>query len=121
MPSDVIISSPSKQKNEDNLSDIPTSPIKTTTTNGAVTSHIPVMSSSSSSSSSLSVSTPSSAEHATRKQVPLLSTQVPRRASMSAPGAQITLILNKVETFFINIFHKYSFFGIYRIKKVPLV
>jgi hypothetical protein len=105
LPSDVIISSPSKQKKEDNLSDIPTTPIKTTTTiNGAVTSHIPIMSSSSSSSSSLSVSTPSSGEHATKKQVLLSSTQVPRRASMSAPGAPITLILNKVTFFFINTF-----------------
>jgi len=96
LPSDVILSSPTKQKKEDNLSDISIVPIKTTA-NGAVTSHIPIMSSSSSSSSSLSVSTPSSAEHATRKQVSLSSTQMPRRASISLPGAPITLILNKVK------------------------
>jgi hypothetical protein len=100
LPSDVSISSPSKQKKEDNLPDIPTTLIKTTTTtNGAVTSHIPVMTSSSSSSSSLSVSTPSSAEHVTRKQLPS-STQVLRRGSMSTPGAPITLILNKVIIYF---------------------
>ncbi len=109
LPSDVIISSPSKQKKEDNLSDIKTIPTKTTA-NGAVVSHIPIMSSSSSSSSSLSVSTPSSVEHTTRKQVPLSSTQVLRRASISAPGAPITLILNKVKWIFsIYIFNKIFF------------
>ena len=115
-PSDVILSSPSKQKSENNnFSDIPTSPIKTTT-NGAVPSHIPAMSSSSSSSSSLSVSTPSSAEHTTRKQFLSSTAQVPRRASVSTPGAPITLILNKVtmRCFFFRErhFNKYACFSL---------
>ena len=111
-PSDVIVSSPSKQKREDNLSDVATISAKTTA-NGAVTTLISAMSSSSSSSSSLSVSTPSSAEHASRKQVLSTSTQVLRRASMSAPGAPITLILNKVKRHFFflgKLFQRYSFF-----------
>lgn len=127
-PSDVILSSPSKQKSENNnFSDIPTSPIKTTT-NGAVPSYIPAMSSSSSSSSSLSVSTPSSAEHTTRKQLLSSTVPVPRRASVSTPGAPITLILNKVtmRCFFfsrdtsINML-VFLFVSIFRIRKAFLV
>ncbi|CAF4656488.1 unnamed protein product [Rotaria sp. Silwood1] len=94
LPSDVIISSPNKKRTEDNLPETPALPIKTTT-NGAATSPISIMSSSSSSSSSLSISTPSSTEHATRKPIVSSSKQVPRRASMSIQGAPITLILNK--------------------------
>ncbi|CAF2877629.1 unnamed protein product [Rotaria sp. Silwood2] len=94
LPSDVIASSPNKQKNEDNLPETSALPIKTTT-NGAATSPISLMSSSSSSSSSLSVSTPSSTEHATRKPILSSSKQVPRRSSVSIQGAPITLILNK--------------------------
>jgi hypothetical protein len=104
LPSDVILSSPSKERKEDNLSDTPSTPI-TKTTNGAVTAQSSIMSSSSSS-SSLSVSTPSSTEHITRKQIPssLSSlTQVLRRTSMSTPSAPITLILNKVKLFFLRI------------------
>ncbi|CAF1001759.1 unnamed protein product, partial [Adineta ricciae] len=94
LPSDVSISSPSKEKMQDNFPNLPTTS-RTTTMNGALTTRISNTSSSSSSSSSLSVSTPSSTEHITRKQVPLSSTQVVRRISMSTPGAPITLILNK--------------------------
>ncbi|UJR25101.1 hypothetical protein I4U23_006461 [Adineta vaga] len=91
LPSDVSTSSPSKEKTDDNFPKL----LQRATANGAVTTHISNMSSSSSSSSSLSVSTPSSTEHLTRKQVPSSSIQVMRRISMSTPGAPITLILNK--------------------------
>ncbi|CAF4414764.1 unnamed protein product [Rotaria socialis] len=93
-PLDVNISSPNKQNKDDNSPEILALPIKTTA-NGAVTSPISIMSSSSSSSSSLSVSTPSSTEHTTRKSIASSSVQVPRRSSMSVQGTSITLILNK--------------------------
>jgi hypothetical protein len=114
LPSDVILSSPSKERKEDNLSDTPSTPI-TKTTNGAVTTQSSIMSSSSSS-SSLSVSTPSSTEHVTRKQIPssLSSSliQVLRRTSMSTPSAPITLILNKVKLFsFFFFYESFEFLG----------
>ncbi|CAF1198688.1 unnamed protein product [Adineta steineri] len=95
LPSDDIVSSPTKEKSEENSSDTLTNPV-TTITNGTLTARISNMSSSSSSSSSLSVSTPSSSEHATKKQslLPVIQ-QVVRRTSMSTPGPPITLILNK--------------------------
>lgn len=69
------------------------------------------MSSSSSSSSSLSVSTPSSIEHAARRQIPSTSTQLPRRTSVSTPGAPITLVLNKVKEDLFSFFFYFYVMG----------
>ena len=100
-PSDINTSSPppaasafSSQTIDDRFRE--TSTMAGTSSNGSAATHRPLTSSSSSSSSSLSVSTPSSNEHVTKKLPLLSSTSSARRPSISNPGVPTTLILSKV-------------------------